>query len=306
MKNLLVGGVCLVSAFSAQANLNVYANAHGDDAALFMGQSLSHDVKSVIEAGDRIVLITTTAGDAGAGTGNGQGVAANYLARELGHSNVLQFLWGKVGANHAKISSETVNLAGKSVHRTQIAAAERGGYVAWYNIRLPDGNMQGQGYPSTGSQSLLRLDNASIAKISAVDQSAVYSKAELIHLFQNIIKKEGRGIKTISVNLPDQNNQGLNAEDHADHQTTSRLFSLALNQHHFKCVGQNFYATYVNADKPINMNTENLWTHIAMWGSLNQGLTAGGQSSTWDSTHNAWLGREYKTQSIAASNNCKF
>lgn len=52
------------------------------------------------------------------------------------------------------------------------------------------------------------------------------------------------------------------------------------------------------------MNTDDLWIHIAIWGTLNQGLSSAGQQSTWDYSHNKWLGREYNTQTTQASNNC--
>lgn len=306
MKNLVIGTLCCVAASVAQADVIFYVNAHGDDAALFMGRSLSQHIKDSVAVGHRVVLITTTAGDAGFGSGPGKGVAPNYLAREQGHTNVLQFLWGRAGSNDAQYRSAMVKLGGKSIYRAQIAATQKAGDVTWYNLRLPDGNLGGEGYPHTGSESLLKLENGSISSISAIDGSARYSKDELLQLFQNIVKKEGKASKNIVINLVDQNGSNLNVGDHADHQATSRLFEQALNKHKLSCVGRAYYATYINNAKPINMNTHDLWLHIGMWGTLNQGLSAGGQFSTWEPEHNHWLGREYQTQSIQASNNCNF
>lgn len=306
MIKVKLGILCFMVAVSAQGNVDVYVNAHGDDTALFMGRSLTQTVKASHDAGHRVILITTTAGDAGSGSSNGGGTAPTYLARELGFTNVLQFLWGSFGATQAKISSQMTKIAGKSVYRAQVSEHSHGGYLAWYNIRLPDGNMQGQGYPSTNSQSLLRLEEGKIQQITAVDQSATYSKQDLIYLFQEIIINEAKGQKIVRVHLPDQNTKGMNADDHADHQTTSRLFSKALEHRPFQCVSKVFYSTYVNSNKAINMNTDELWLHIAMWGALNQGLTAGGQPTTWNAEHNHWLGREYTPQHIPATRDCTF
>ncbi len=304
MRHLVIGTLCFAAAVVAQADVVFYVNAHGDDAALFMGRSLAQNIKDSLAAGHRVILITTTAGDAGFGTGQGKGVAPNYLAREQGHSNVLQFLWGQAGSNDAQYRSAMVNLGTKSVYRAQLGSSQNAGDVTWYNLRLPDGNLGGEGYPHTGSESLLKLENGTIRTISAVDRSARYTKSELLQLFQNIVKKEGKGAKNIVVNLVDQNTSHQNAGDHADHQATSRLFEKALNKEQFSCVGRAYYATYINDSKPINMNTHDLWLHIAMWGTLNQGLSAGGQLSTWEPDHNKWLGREYQTQRIQAAKKC--
>lgn len=202
------------------------------------------------------------------------------------------------------MTSTLLKLGGKSVHRGQIQPMTNQGGIAWYSLRLPDGNREGQGYVSTGQQSLAKLNQMQMIKITAVDQSATYNKQELIQLLQDIVIKEGRGHKVVRVHLADQNQTGFNAGDHSDHQNISRLATTALATSRFSCVGQYGYSTYVNADKAINMNQANLWVHIAMWGVLNQGLVDGGQLSTWEPEHNHWLGRQYHQQLRAASGTC--
>lgn len=176
MKHFIIGTIFFALGSLAEANVVFYVNAHGDDATLFMGRSLSNDIKASVETGHRVILITATAGDAGTATGNGDGVSPKYLARERGHSNVLQFLWGRTGVNNAQFSSGMVNVGKKNVHRSQIISLPNGGYVAWYNIRLPDGNIGGDGYASTGLQSLIKLENGKIRTISSIDQSSSYTK----------------------------------------------------------------------------------------------------------------------------------
>lgn len=306
MNALKLGLLLCFSATTAQADIDFYVNAHGDDTALFMGRSLSQNIQAAHDAGHRVILITTTAGDAGAGSTDGVGTAPTYLAREQGFSHVLQFLWGRYGATQNKIQSQMTKIAGKSIYRAQLGSDQHQGKIAWYNLRLPDGNLQGQGYPSTQTQSLLRLEQGEIHQIAAIDQSANYSKHELIQVFQAILRKEAKGEKKVRVHLPDQNSTAMNPDDHTDHQATSRFFSTALKARPFQCVSQVFYSTYVNANKAINMHTDDLWLHIGMWGALNQGLSAAGQPTTWNPEHNAWLGREYRPLQIDAQGECHF
>lgn len=94
MKRLILVGLGMLMACVTRADVDFYINAHADDAVLFMGESLAEKVMLSAKDGNKVVLITATAGDAGAGTGNGLGVAPNYLAREQGHNQALQFLWG--------------------------------------------------------------------------------------------------------------------------------------------------------------------------------------------------------------------
>lgn len=304
MKRLILASLGMVMACVTQANVDFYINAHADDAVLFMGESLAEKVLSSAQEGNKVVLVTATAGDAGAGVGNGLGAAPNYLAREQGHDQALQFLWGRTGAHQAQVTSQLLKLKGKLVHRAQIQPVTQQGGLAWYSLRLPDGNLEGQGYVSTGQQSLARLEQMQIRKMTAVDQSATYSKRELIRLLGNIIKKEGRGHKLVQVHLVDQNQTGLNVGDHSDHQTLSRLATTALAASRFSCVGQSAYSTYVNSNRAINMGQDNLWVHIAMWGALNQGLVDGSQLSTWEPGHNHWLGRQYSRPLRTASGTC--
>jgi hypothetical protein len=148
------------------------------------------------------------------------------------------------------------------------------------------------------------LDDGRISSITAIDGSAGYSKDELIKLFQDIIQMYANGY-SVWANLVDQDGS-RNPGDHADHQATSRLFTQALAKPPFQCVNQAFFTTYVNNQKLANMDIADLFIQIGLWGSLNAGRNAGGHQNTWDSSHNAWLGRQYYTASPFNDQVCRF
>jgi hypothetical protein len=300
-KWLVCGALCVCPTF-ANANVVFYVNAHPDDLELFMERNLSHDIYDHPDA-TAVIVITTSAGDAGLGTGNGSGIAPYYLARELGHVNALQFLEGLTGTSQGSFyTGRIVEVLGKKMYRAQI----NGHPIIWYNLRLPDGGFDGNGYETTGWQSLAKLDDGRIPKITAVDGSASYTKAELIELFRTIIRNEtGTGGAIVWANLVDQDSN-RNPGDHSDHQATSRLFTQALAAPMFQCVNQAFFTTYVNAQKKSNMDEADTWIQIGLWGALNQGRNAGGQQNTWDPDHNGWLGKQYYTALPFNGEVCRF
>jgi hypothetical protein len=203
LKKWLVCGVLCVSPTFANANVVFYVNAHPDDAELFMALNLSHDIYEDPDA-NTIVLITTTAGDAGAGNGNSTGILPYYLARELGHANALQFLEGLTGTlqgslfvgtdtlllptpiNYGAIGlstpppNEPVYYYGSNGKKIYVYQAEMLAYnLYWINLRLPDGNFnsgdpcRGYGYASTGWQSLTYLNNQGYVNIGSSPSSSI-------------------------------------------------------------------------------------------------------------------------------------
>lgn len=292
----------LLSLFSsAQANVVFYINAHPDDAELFMAKSLWTDIIASPGA-HKIVVITVTAGDAGYGQGNGAGVGPIYRARETGHSSAIQFLWGLNGSViGSKFKDAQVTVGGKRLYRGQINNSN----VIWYNLRLPDGNSDGNGFSGTGYQSLAKLDNNQISTMTAINGSASYTKADLLQILREIVRIEAPGTNTVWANLP-ETESGNNPGDHSDHFSVSSLFQQAMADPSFSCVGKAYYSTYVNNTLAINMSQDELWIHVGMWGALNQGRNAKGQQNTWESSHNAWLGKQYITRRASDNRMCTF
>src|SRR5271155_1759838 len=197
------------SAFSATST-NFYVVAHEDDWQLFMGINAALDVPGL---DSKTVFVHTTAGDAGLGTGTGGTPVPFYLARENEALSAIRFLanLGLVGAGPSGAVG-TITINGKSLRRVAYRNT-----VAYF-MRLPDGNMNGgRGFPSTGNQSLLLLEQGAIPKISASDGSAVYfGWADLVATLRGILLYEAQGSPDIWVNVPETNSI-INPNDHPDH-----------------------------------------------------------------------------------------
>jgi hypothetical protein len=272
-----------VSAFAASST-SFYVVAHEDDWQLFMGINAALDVPG---ADSKIVFVHTTAGDAGLGTGTGGTPMPFYLARENEALSAMRFLanLGVVGAGpNGAVSSITIN--GKSLRRVAYRNT-----VAYF-MRLPDGNVNGgRGYPSTGNQSLLLLEQGAIQEISAIDASAVYfGWADLVATLRGILLYEAQGSPDVWVNVP-ETDPIINPNDHPDHIYTGMAMLDAIAP--LPCVNAALFTGYVSATMPINLGASEVMLQTGLWAVTTAALTDSYQLSTWDPGHNSFVGREY-------------
>jgi hypothetical protein len=141
-----------------------YFGAHPDDWQLFMNPNAYYDVQP---PSNKVVFVYVTAGDDGAGLGNGGRSQPYYLARENGAKFSVQFI-----ANAAKkpeIAVDSVaSIAGHPIKRWLYRN------TVSYFMRLPDGNPQGTGYVATAEQSLKRLHDGKIRTMTSIDDSTTY------------------------------------------------------------------------------------------------------------------------------------
>jgi hypothetical protein len=283
-KNLLSLALGLLLAPACWAS--VFVAAHADDIALFMARNAWTDV----QAGDHTVFILTTASDDGHGDylPNPTG-AVYYRARALGHERALRFWLGSGGTPLAPTESSTVVINGKSVERSVL-----GGRLTVYYLNLPDGNYDGSGFSATGNQSLAKLLAGSIHSISAVTASnpSNYTLAELQATVRSILLQQEHNVAQVWINMLDED-AGRNPADHADHSATTRLMLQVLASAPLQCANVARYTSYANSSKPANLSAADSTYHSATWAALNSALIDGGNASTWDSTHNGWLGRQY-------------
>jgi hypothetical protein len=272
-----------VSAFAASST-SLYVVAHEDDWQLFMGINAALDVPG---ADSKIVFVHTTAGDAGLGTGTGGTPVPYYLARENEALSAIRFLAnrGLVGAGPNGAVS-TISINGKSLHRVAYKNT-----VAYF-MRLPDGNVNGgRGYPSTGNQSLLLLEQSAIPEISAIDGSAVYfGWADLVATLRGILLYEAHGSSDVWVNVP-ETNPIINPSDHPDHIYTGMAMLDAIAP--LPCVNAALFTGYVSATMPINLGASEVMLQTGLWAVTTAALTDSYQLSTWDAGHNSFVGREY-------------
>ncbi|HTD80638.1 MAG TPA: hypothetical protein VK723_00665 [Thermoplasmata archaeon] len=191
---------------------DVYVHAHEDDWQLFESPNTYYDY----QAGHHLLFIYVTAGDAGNGVGY-------WGAREQASEASLQWLIGTTFSGTSAF--ETVCYTDTSFVCHDVWRYTLNRTVSFY-MRLPDGNSDGNGFPSTGFQSLEKLRDGLISSLSAVDGSTTYfSWADLYETVAAAINAYAPYDATTRVNSPDfdrirQSFEGKNCNgcsDHPDH-----------------------------------------------------------------------------------------
>lgn len=278
----------LVSAFTASAatpSTMFYTVAHEDDWQLFMNPNAYYDVR---DANTKAVIIHTTAGDAGAGTGTNGRAYPYYAAREEGALRALRFMKSAQGSIGAQVfSSSTVSLNGHEVARYQ----SKDGRAVMYFFRLPDGNGNGAGYSGTGSQSIEKLKTSGKA-IDAIDGSASYASwNDFVATLAQLVRSEASGSVDVWLNLADTDTS-INPGDHSDHRYTS----LAMQEARPKvsiCINQALFSEYDTGNRAANIAGDGLLINAAAWGATTSGIADLDHASTFEGGHNAWLSRNY-------------
>jgi hypothetical protein len=148
-----------------------YVNAHADDALFFRGEGLYTDLHTPEV---KTVHVLVTAGDAGRTDGW-------WETRETA---LLEATAGTLTPGPVTSARVTVN-----GHRVQRYTAP-----TWvvYALRLPDGNLDGNGFPATGNRSLTKLRSGAIGSLPAVDGSTTYTGwADLVATLRAIVTASG-------------------------------------------------------------------------------------------------------------------
>jgi len=212
------------------AEVVFFVSAHPDDAMLFRGDNLYGDLHI---PGCRVVHIVVTAGDGGRTDGWWQ-------LRERGAVDALR---ATTAPNPPQGGRVDVN--GKSVY-----LYETSGW-ACYCLRLPDGGLDGSGFPATGNCSLSRLQAGQIASLTTVDNSATYSGWQSVPAtLQAIFARERLGATTTRpwVNASDYD-RTANPNDHPDHYATAdALRSIGTGY------SRAWWVSYDARDRPANLS----------------------------------------------------
>jgi LmbE family N-acetylglucosaminyl deacetylase len=137
--------------------------AHQDDDLLF----LSPDLANEIHDGDCIRTIFLTAGNDGQGK-------PYWLSRQLGSEAAYNEM---LGSNSTWVQ-KTVEVATNEY--VTVANPQGNQKVSLVFFNLPDGNLQGQGFPISHFESLAKLRSGAISSIQTVDGQSSYSSTELI------------------------------------------------------------------------------------------------------------------------------
>jgi LmbE family N-acetylglucosaminyl deacetylase len=176
--------------------------AHEDDDLLF----INPDIQTDITAGKCVATIYLTAGDAG---------GDYYPARERGELDAYSFMAGQ--ANTWNFSDAGV--PGKPIPKYTLAGNPK---VSLVFLRLPDGNGDGLGIATNGFQSLEKLFDGRIARMTAKDGTASYSKTELVSTLTILY----RSLQVDTIRAQDYL-RPFGDNDHSDHLAASRIARLA-------------------------------------------------------------------------------
>jgi hypothetical protein len=189
--------------------MSVYLAAHQDDWQLFMDPLVSADLTDPL---CKTIILHTTAGDAGRSE-------SYWKARETASVGSLHFRLAESGP--VPHTDEPAEILKKRVQRHII------GNARIYFFRLPDGNIDGNGFQLNGNSSMEKLKQGAIKNLVTVDRRSVFgSFDELCCLVTDLILQEagesGVLMKNVVLNYPEYD-EGLSPDDHSDHYATGHL-----------------------------------------------------------------------------------
>ena len=182
--------------------VSFYIVAHADDWQLFMNPNVFLDLTN---RKNKVVIIITTAGDAGMGP-------QYWAAREEGCKSSVRFCI----AAHSYIN-ESGGLREMNQHRINYWSLNN---ATCYFFRLPDGNLDGNGFSVNAYQSLSQLKLRGTLTIDAVDHSTVYNSWEdFCSTLNEVVNYESKGSGNTWINylIPETNS---NLFEHPDHCAT--------------------------------------------------------------------------------------
>jgi LmbE family N-acetylglucosaminyl deacetylase len=183
--------------------------AHEDDDLLFLSPDLLHDIQSK----DCVRTVYLTAGDAG-------GDKFYWLSRQLGAEAAYSTMLGIKNV----WNQQTLILApGEYV---TVATPRDNMQVSLIFMNLPDGNLLGQGFPSYGRQSLMKLHEGAIPDMRTVDGESIYTSDQLVSALALLMDTyQPAEVHTQADAVASQ------FPDHSDHTAAGKFAALATAQY---------------------------------------------------------------------------
>lgn len=209
------------------ATLNVVA--HQDDDLLF----LNPDISSDIAAGRCVRTVYLTAGDAGL-------PAAYWQGRETG----VKTAYADMAGVPDEWQDDRALLDGRFVSVSYLRERPN---LSLIFLRLPDGNIRGDGFAASGYQSLAQLVAGTITEMRTVDDKSPYSLAQLTDLL-NLLAALDKPAVVRALN-PDNPADG----DHSDHHAAGQLARMATVKT-VSPVSVTYYLGYPIARLPANLS----------------------------------------------------
>ncbi|HSX23952.1 MAG TPA: PIG-L family deacetylase, partial [Candidatus Saccharimonadales bacterium] len=217
--------------------------AHQDDDLLFINPDLLHDIK----AGKCIRTIYVTAGDAGGG-------ALYWQGREQGSEAAYSSLIGNTNIWIHRI----VKL---SDHTFVTVANPRGNTkVSLIFMRLPDGNIRGQGFRTSHYESLERLEAGRISIMQAADKQSTYTSAELTTTLTTLMET----YQPTEVRTQAPYNGSMLYPDHSDHMAVGRYARGSFGQYSAQTTATiHYYFGYPIRQMPPNVSGDDLTAKVS-------------------------------------------
>ena len=259
---------------SQSASTAVYVSAHADDFVLFM-----NPYRDVVASDTKAVFVFVTAGDAG--LGKGPKSAPYYLARENGALRAIRFMADAEASADATPRTGWVSLAGHNIqrwsHRNTVA----------YFLRLPDGAVEGVGYPIHSNASLMKLKTGEITSIRAVDGSTTYRGwNDLVKTLAEIVRTQSSGSPNVWVDTHEID-AAANPGDHSDHLATG--LAIAGVQATLPCVNLGYHVGYSTSGL-VNLDVDDIENRAAAFGNYASGMAEKGYPGmAWEPGHKSWL-----------------
>ncbi|KAF7595230.1 hypothetical protein BBP40_006976 [Aspergillus hancockii] len=173
--------------------------AHQDDDLLFVSPDLLHD----IQAGRKVRSIFLTAGDAG-------DVSSGYWEQRQAGS---QAAYAQMADVENVWTQSDAGIAGKNI---PLFTLKGNTAISLAFLQLPDGNLGGDGFPSTGSTSLEKLWQSDISSIQTINGSTSYTSHELLNALVDLMNT----FQPDRINTLDYVHD-YEGGDHSDHYTTA-------------------------------------------------------------------------------------
>jgi len=267
--------------------------AHQDDWQLFMGK----EVFARIREGRRVVIVVTTAGDAGDDPSHWTSrLAGLVLSVARAFPGWSPYATGASGGY--AVSYQTQTFAGKTVLRVSIAGSGDTTCVALYLLHLPDGGSAGEGFaPRAQSLKRLREGHPVTALWPERSPSTYESWAELEATLAAIVEHERDDVAPAAPVYAADPDASRNPGDHADHAYTSHaVASLAQRDPSLVPV---WFATYAIAARDENLSGADADDQRAAIFAYGGGYTAGvagfGERwrTGWEREYPHFKGRQY-------------
>lgn len=205
-----------------------YVGGHPDDALLFRGHMLYNDLR---DPGFKVVNIVTTAGDAGTFD------IPYWQTREQGLVASFELASGSKLADMGRVRVGD-----------QLVQSYSNDRCVCYFMRIPDGNVHGDGFKATGNVSLKKLrDDPTHPPLRPVDGSPVYQTWRNFRDTLASLLKGGTGPPWMNAS---DYNQTRDPGGHSDHYLTGD----ALQEFVRSSYNRYWWLSYCTTGKPANLS----------------------------------------------------